>query len=52
MVPDVAAGFATAERIEAEEGRTFVHPFEGPLTARGTATWAWNGWSRRRISTR
>ena len=25
------------EQIAAEEGRTFVHPFEGPLTALGTA---------------
>lgn len=38
MVPDVAAAFATAERIGREEGRAFVHPYEGPLTARGTAT--------------
>ena len=38
MVADVAEAFATAERIGREEGRAFVHPFEGPLTARGTAT--------------
>ncbi len=38
MVEDVAEAFATAERIGREEGRAFVHPFEGPLTARGTAT--------------
>ena len=38
VVPDVAQAFETAKRIEAEEGRTFVHPYEGPLTARGTAT--------------
>ena len=38
VVPDVAHAFETAKRIEAEEGRTFVHPYEGPLTARGTAT--------------
>jgi threonine dehydratase len=38
MVPDIAAAFATAERIGQEEGRAFVHPYEGPLTARGTAT--------------
>lgn len=38
MVPDVAEAFATAERIGREEGRAFVHPFEGPLTARGTGT--------------
>lgn len=38
MVSDVAEAFAIADRIAAEEGRTFVHPYEGPLTARGTAT--------------
>ena len=38
IVPDVAQAFETAKRIEAEEGRTFVHPYEGPRTARGTAT--------------
>ena len=25
-------------QIEAEEGRSFIHPFEGPLTTLGTAT--------------
>jgi threonine dehydratase len=38
IAPDGRTGFAWAEAIEAEEGRTFVHPFEGPLTALGTAT--------------
>jgi threonine dehydratase len=38
MVSDVAEAFAIADRIAAEEGRTFVHPYEGALTARGTAT--------------
>ena len=38
LVNDVHAAFAEVKRIESEEGRTFVHPFEGPLTARGTAT--------------
>jgi threonine dehydratase len=38
LVADVHEAFATAERIQADEGRTFVHPFEGPLTALGTAT--------------
>ena len=38
LVPDIAAAFATAEQIGKEEGRAFVHPYEGPLTARGTAT--------------
>lgn len=30
--------FERAEQVQAEEGRTFVHPFEGPLTVQGTAT--------------
>lgn len=38
LVEDVHAAFVEAERIEAEEGRYFVHPFEGALTALGTAT--------------
>ncbi|MDX6751659.1 threonine/serine dehydratase [Geminicoccaceae bacterium 1502E] len=38
IADDVAGAFAEAERIEREEGRTFVHPYEGPRTALGTAT--------------
>ena len=38
LVADVHAAFGETERIEREEGRAFVHPFEGPLTALGTAT--------------
>jgi threonine dehydratase len=38
LVDDVHVAFARVKQIEAEEGRTFVHPFEGPLTALGTAT--------------
>lgn len=38
LVEDVATAFAEVKRVEREEGRTFVHPFEGPLTALGTAT--------------
>ena len=30
--------FERAEKAQREEGRTFVHPFEGPLTVQGTAT--------------
>lgn len=30
--------FELAEKAQQEEGRTFVHPFDGPLTAQGTAT--------------
>ena len=35
---DVHQAFDEARRIESEEGRTMVHPFEGRLTALGTAT--------------
>jgi threonine dehydratase len=38
LVEDVHRAFARVKQIEEEEGRTFVHPFEGPLTALGTAT--------------
>jgi threonine dehydratase len=38
LVDDVHAAFAQVKEIEATEGRTFVHPFEGKLTATGTAT--------------
>jgi threonine dehydratase len=38
LVPDVHQAFARVREVEAAEGRTFVHPFEGPLTALGTAT--------------
>ena len=38
LVADVHEGFRVVERIAKDEGRTFVHPFEGPLTALGTAT--------------
>ncbi|MFQ5631497.1 MAG: threonine/serine dehydratase [bacterium] len=35
---DVHKAFERVKQIEKEEGRFFVHPFEGPLTALGTAT--------------
>ena len=38
LTDDVFAAFAEAKRIEADEGRTFIHPFEGELTVLGTAT--------------
>ncbi|MDJ0683709.1 MAG: threonine/serine dehydratase [Alphaproteobacteria bacterium] len=38
LVPDVHTAFETVKRIEAEEGRAFIHPFEGKRTALGTAT--------------
>ena len=38
LAEDVHLAFARTEAIEREEGRAFVHPFEGPGTALGTAT--------------
>lgn len=38
LVDDVHRAFDMVKRIEAEEGRTFIHPFENPLTVLGTAT--------------
>jgi len=38
LVSDVHQAFARVQEIEATESRTFVHPFEGPKTALGTAT--------------
>ena len=38
FVDSVGDGFPRVKEIEASEGRTFVHPFEGPKTALGTAT--------------
>lgn len=38
LCDDIAGAFAAAQAIEQGEGRTFVHPFEGPRTALGTAT--------------
>lgn len=37
MKPPGAETFAEAERLVREEGRHFIHPFEGPLTSLGTA---------------
>jgi threonine dehydratase len=38
LVADVHAAFARVREIERDEGRTLVHPYEGPKTALGTAT--------------
>lgn len=38
LVEDAAAAFEATERIRAEEGRVFVHPFEGLPTVTGQAT--------------
>lgn len=40
IVEDVHAAFKTAHALEREEGRYFVHPFDGPHIALGTATLA------------
>ena len=38
LVDNVHLAFERVREIEASEGRTFVHPYEGPKTALGTAT--------------
>ena len=38
MVDDVHEAFRLAEAIQRDEGRFFVHPFEGPAIATGTGT--------------
>ncbi|HYW31651.1 MAG TPA: pyridoxal-phosphate dependent enzyme [Gemmatimonas sp.] len=38
LVDNITEAFARVREIEAAEGRTFVHPYEGPFTALGTAT--------------
>ena len=38
LVDNVHDAFARVKEIEAAEGRTFVHPYEGPKTALGTAS--------------
>lgn len=38
VVDDVHEAFEMAKRIEQDEGRYFVHPFEGPAVAAGTGT--------------
>jgi threonine dehydratase len=38
LADDVHIAFERVRQIEREEGRHFVHPFEGPRTALGTAT--------------
>ena len=38
LVDTVHDAFARVKEIEATEGRTFVHPYEGPKTALGTAS--------------
>jgi len=40
FVDDFHEAFALLDEIVEQEGRTLVHPFEGPLTAQGTGTLA------------
>lgn len=37
-MPDVHQAFARGREIERDEGRTMLHPYDGPLTAQGTGT--------------
>ena len=37
MIEGGAAAFAEAERLEKDEGRYFIHPYEGPFTTLGSA---------------
>lgn len=38
LAPDVHAGFRRVQEIAEKEGRTFIHPFEGPRVVLGTGT--------------
>ncbi len=38
LVEDVHQAFAEARRLQQEEGRSLIHPFEGPNVALGTGT--------------
>lgn len=41
LVPDVHRAFELVRRIEVDEGRLFVHPFEGRNTLLGTGSLGW-----------
>jgi threonine dehydratase len=38
LTEDIHQAFDRVHQIEKDEGRTFIHPFEGPAVARGTGT--------------
>ncbi|MEC5160893.1 MULTISPECIES: threonine ammonia-lyase [unclassified Janthinobacterium] len=38
LMPDMHQAFALGQRIERDEGRAMLHPYDGALTAQGTAT--------------
>jgi len=46
----VHLAFERVRAIEQEEGRAFVHPFEGPRTALGTATLGLEWWEQARAA--
>jgi threonine dehydratase len=48
LADDAHQAFETVRAIEREEGRAFVHPFEGPRTALGTATLGLEWWTQAR----
>jgi threonine dehydratase len=48
LADDAHQAFETVRAIERDEGRTFVHPFEGPRTALGTATLGLEWWTQAR----
>ena len=45
LADDVHSAFETVRRIEQDEGRSFVHPYESELTILGTATLGYE-WAR------
>lgn len=38
LAADIHAAFEQGTRIQTEQGRTMIHPYDGPLIAQGTAT--------------
>lgn len=52
LVADVHEAFTRTEEIASTEGRTFVHPFEGPKTALGTASVATELFEQLRVLSR
>ncbi|WP_317202655.1 threonine/serine dehydratase [Janthinobacterium sp.] len=38
LMPDMHQAFARGAQIARDEGRSMLHPYDGPLTAQGTAT--------------
>lgn len=45
LAEDVHSAFETVRRVEKDEGRAFIHPFESELTVLGTATLGYE-WAR------